>query len=72
MKFKIKDRVKLASGDKKVKGTIVKVFYNNKTKQVRTCGILWDNDWPRDGNSSPRIFYAKPEDIEYVGTWSLD
>ena len=70
--FQIKDRVKLINGDKRVKGTIVKVFYNNRSKDVRTCAILWDNDWPKDDKSTPRLFYVKPDDIEYVDTWRID
>lgn len=69
-KLQIKDRVKLRHGDKNVKGTVVKVFYFNRSSDIRTCGVLWDNDWPRD-NRNPRVFYVKPDDLEYVDTWRL-
>lgn len=71
MNLKLKDRVKLKNGDKKVKGTIVKMFYGNRSNDIRTCAILWDNEWPRDGYRKPRLFYVKPADLVKVGTWSL-
>lgn len=70
MSLKLKDRVKLKNGDKKVKGTIVKVFYNNRSSDIRTCAILWDNDWPKDGYAKPRLLYVKPDDLVKVDTWS--
>ena len=71
MNFKIKDRVKLINGDKKVKGTIVKVYYNKQTSSIRTCAVLWDNDWPKGSYDTPRLFYVKPNDLKYVDTWRL-
>lgn len=71
-KFQIKDRVKLINGSPKVKGTIIKVFFQNKGRGIRTCGVLWDNEWPREGKyHNPRIFYVKPEDLVVVDTWRL-
>jgi len=70
--FDLKDRVKLKSNKRTGKGTIVKIFYFNRTKQVKTCGVLWDNDWPKDGYHEPRLFYVKPEELEYLDTWRLN
>jgi len=73
MEFQIKDRVKLTTGDPKVKGTIVKVYYANRgSKQIRTCAVLWDNEWPQNSYTTPKLFYVKPNDLEYVGSWRLD
>lgn len=70
--FQIKDRVKLNNGNPKVKGTIVKLFFHSKGRGLRTCGVLWDNEWPREGRQyNPKIFYVKPEELEYVDTWRL-
>jgi hypothetical protein len=70
--LQIKDRVKLINGHPNVKGTIVKVFFHSKGRGLRTCGVLWDNDWPRPGRQyNPRVAYVKPEELEYVDTWRL-
>jgi hypothetical protein len=69
--FDIKDRVKWKSNKRTGKGTIIKVFYFNRTKKPKTCAVLWDSDWPKDGYHEPRIFYVKPEELEYLDTWRL-
>jgi len=79
----LKDRVVLIEQDIKkagfkVKGTIVKL-YKGKKGSIKTCGVLWDNEWPvtnskvkNDRYTSGKIFYYKPEDLNIVDTWSLD
>ena len=70
--FQVKDRVKSVNGNSKVKGTIVKIFFQNKGRGIRTCGVLWDNEWPKSGKFyNPRVFYVKPEDLVYIETWRL-
>ena len=72
MKFQIKDRVKLKKGNPRNKGTVVKVYYSNRgSDQIRTCVVLWDNDWSRNSYGVPKLFYVKPDDLEYVETWRL-
>ena len=70
--FDIKDRVKLKESNKRSgKGTIVKIYYHNRSRDIKTCAVLWDNDWPKDGYQTPRLFYVKPEELEYLDTWRL-
>ena len=76
MKYQIKDRVVLSSENKNknTKGTIVKI-YKGKNSKVRTCGVVWDTDWPDvrlERHKVPgKVFYYKPEDLTIVGTWRL-
>jgi len=79
----LKDRVVLKEQDIKragfkVKGTIVKL-YKGKRGSIKTCGVLWDNEWPVTNNrvkndryTSGKVLYYKPEDLDIVDTWSLD
>ena len=59
---------------KNITGTVVKI-YKSKGKTIKTCGILWDNDWPRDvgfsRNPPGKVFYYKPEDLEVIDTWRI-
>ena len=69
-KFKIKDRVILNKNnpDPTYKGTIVKLQYKHST--VKSCCVLWDKDWPRNGSDyTPRTYYYKPADLKIVDTW---
>ena len=76
MKYQIKDRVKLVETKKENDvGTIVKL-YKAKNGKIRTCGVLWDNDWPKDNPYKQRfqpgkVFYYKPEDLCVVDTWRI-
>jgi len=71
--FQLKDRVKLKDGSKKEKGTIVKLHYRDN--EVKTCVVLWDNDWPKPTakhwEKPGRVFYLKPDDLKVVDTWRL-
>lgn len=80
--YTLKDRVILVGQTdgkrpaKGEKGTVVKLF-KGKRNSIKTCGVLWDSDWPRAVESNPRlqpgrVFYYKPEDLKVVDTWSLD
>jgi hypothetical protein len=76
MKFQIKDRVVLTQTKGKVnEGTIVKL-YKAKGGKIKTCGVLWDCDWPRAVQYNPRlqpgrVFYHKPEDLKVIGNWRV-
>lgn len=75
MNINIKDRVVLAKKSKSnMLGTIVKL-YKGKSNSIRTCGVLWDNDWPKDYGHSKyypgKVFYYKPEDLKIAGTWRI-
>ena len=43
--------------------------------EVKTCVVLWDNDWPKPTakhwEKPGRVFYLKPDDIKVVDTWRL-
>lgn len=73
MSFNIKDRVVLKSNEK-VKGTIVKI--QRKGSYVKSCGILWDNEWPTNDSTSNkyasgRVFYYKVDDLKVIDTWRV-
>ena len=75
MYMQIKDRVVLQNNTKKnITGTIVKI-YKGKGKTIKTCGVLWDIDWPRDVGFSRhqpgKVFYYKPEDLKVIDTWRI-
>lgn len=75
MNIEIKDRVILAKKSKSnMSGTIVKI-YRGKGHTIKTCGVLWDNDWPKDFGFSKyypgKVFYYKPEDLSVTGTWRI-
>jgi hypothetical protein len=71
--FQLKDRVKLKDNSRKVKGTIVKLHYRDNI--VKTCVVLWDNDWPKESpkhwEKPGRVFYLKPEDLKVVDNWRI-
>ena len=76
MKFNIKDRVVLIrnSGSKKdQKGLIVKLHVRGG--KVKTCGVLWDSDWPREAlkkfQKPGKVFYYSPDDLKVIDTWSV-
>ena len=75
-RFQLKDRVTLVeSKDRRDEGTIVKL-YKSRNGKIKTCGVLWDSDWPRAVQHNPRlqpgrVFYYKPEDLKTVGTWRV-
>lgn len=71
MSFDIKDRVVLKS-DPHNKGTIIRI--QKKGGQVRSCAVLWDNEWPSNDPESKkftngRLFYYKTEDLVFIDTW---
>ncbi len=70
--MKIKDRVVQINSNKKMIGTIVKIF-KGKNKTIKTCAVLWDRDWPDHfGVRNPgRVFFMKPSELEVVDSWSI-
>ena len=75
MTYQLKDRVKLIETKRQSDtGTIVKL-YKGKNGKVRTCGVLWDHEWPSTKvhyrNPPGKVFYYKPEDLKITGTWRL-
>ena len=74
--MQIKDRVVLVdSKNRSDEGLIVKLF-KGKGKTIKTVGVLWDSDWPRNVQYNPRlrpgrVFYYKPTDVKVIGTWRV-